>query len=51
MAVGYWVETLDRDIQQAVEDHKDELLKQELDKFMEASIGRPMKKENWIGLR
>jgi hypothetical protein len=51
MAVGYWVETLDRDIQQAVEDHKDELLKIELDKFMEASIGRPQKRDNWIGLR
>ena len=51
MAVGYWVETLDRDIQQAVEDHKEELLKIELDKFMEASIGRPQKRDNWISLK
>ena len=51
IAVNYWVETLDRDIQQAVEDHKKELLDIELAKFMEASIGRKPKTENWIGLR
>jgi len=51
IAVNYWVETLDRDIQQAVEDHKNDLLKEELDKFMEASIGRKPKRDNWIGLR
>lgn len=51
IAVGYWVETLDRDIQQAVDDHKKDLLDKELDKFMEASIGRPPKRDNWIGLR
>ena len=51
IAVGYWVDTMDRDTQQAVEDHKDELLRQELDKFMEASIGRKPKRDNWINLR
>lgn len=51
MAVGYWVETLDRDIQQAVKDHKADLLKIELDKFMESSIGRKPKRDNWISLR
>ena len=51
IAVGYWVETLDRDTQQAVEDHKDDLLRQELDKFMESSIGRKQKRDNWINLR
>ena len=51
MAVGYWVETLDRDIQQAVKDHKADLLKMELDKFMESSIGRKPKRDNWISLR
>jgi hypothetical protein len=48
IAVGYWVETLDRDIQQAVEDHKEELLDLELEKFMESSIGRKQKRDNWI---
>ena len=51
IAVGYWVETLDRDIQQAVQDHKKDLLKKELDKFMESSIGRPQKRDNWVQLR
>ena len=51
IAVGYWVETLDRDIQQAVQDHKKDLLKKELDKFMDSSIGRPQKRDNWVQLR
>jgi hypothetical protein len=51
IAVGYWVETMDRDILRAVEDHKKDLLKDELDKFMESSIGRPQKRDNWVQLR
>ncbi len=51
IAVGYWVETLDRDIKQAVQDHKKELLSKELDKFMESSIGRPPKRDNWLSLK
>ena len=51
IAVGYWVETMDRDILKAVEDHKSDLLKEELDKFMESSIGRPQKRDNWVSLR
>lgn len=51
MAVGYWVETLDRDIQQAVVDHKTELLDLELERFMESSLGRPPKRDNWMSLR
>lgn len=51
IAVGYWVETMDRDILKAVQDHKSDLLKEELDKFMESSIGRPQKRDNWVSLR
>lgn len=51
IAVGYWVETMDRDILQAVQDHKNDLLKEELDKFMTSSIGRPQKRDNWVSLR
>ncbi len=51
IAVGYWVETMDRDILRAVEDHKKDLLRDELDKFMESSIGRPQKRDNWVQLR
>jgi hypothetical protein len=42
---------MDRDILRAVEDHKKDLLKDELDKFMESSIGRPQKRDNWVQLR
>lgn len=51
IAVGYWVETMDRDILKAVQDHKSDLLKEELDKFMTSSIGRPQKRDNWVSLR
>ena len=51
IAVGYWVETMDRDTQQAVHDHKEELLNKELEKFMESSIGRSPKRDSWINLR
>jgi len=51
IAVGYWVETMDRDILKAVQDHKNDLLKEELDKFMTSSIGRPQKRDNWVSLR
>mgnify|MGYP003319937082 FL=1 len=51
IAVNYWVETLDRDIQDAVRDHKRELLDRELEKFMQSSVGRKPQSENWISLR
>ena len=51
IAVGYWVETMDRDTQQAVHDHKEELLNKELEKFMESSIGRSPKRDSWLNLR
>ena len=51
IAVGYWVETMDRDILRAVEDHKKDLLRDELDKFMESSIGRPQKRDYCVQLR
>jgi hypothetical protein len=51
IAVNYWVETLDRDIQQAVADHKQEVLDRELEKFMESSIGRKPRQDNWMSDR
>ena len=50
IAVAYWVETMDRDIFQAVADHKQDLLDQELEKFMEGTIGRTQRKDNWTNL-
>ena len=48
IAVNYWVETLDRDTQQAEIDHRQDLLDAELEKFMESSIGRTPTRDNWI---
>ena len=50
IAVAYWIETMDRDIEDAVKDHKAHLLDEELDKFMEAAVGRKPKKDNWISI-
>ncbi|UWF59816.1 phage terminase large subunit [Brucella sp. 2716] len=38
-AVAYWVEYMGRNTDKAVEQRKEELLQQELDKFMEAALG------------
>ena len=51
MAVAYWVETMDRDIQQAVMDHKKELLDKELEKFIDSALGRGRKADNWTNAR
>lgn len=50
IAVAYWIETMDRDIDMAVQDHKNELLEEELDRFMEASIGKKRNTDNWTNL-
>jgi len=51
IAVAYWVETMDRDIQAAVDDHKQQLLDEELDKFLETSVGRRTSSDNWVNNR
>tara|TARA_R110000868_G_scaffold286261_2_gene546708 strand:+ start:1051 stop:2712 length:1662 start_codon:yes stop_codon:yes gene_type:complete len=50
IAVAYWIETLDRDINQAVNDHRQELLDIELDKFLETAIGKKTNSDNWTNL-
>jgi len=50
IAVSYWVETMDRDIEKAVQDHKSDLLNMELDKFMEAAIGKKAPADNWTNV-
>ncbi len=50
IAVSYWVETMDRDIEKAVQDHKSDLLNIELDKFMEAAIGKKAPADNWTNV-
>ena len=39
MAVAYWIEALSRDEEQAVDDHREELLEEELKTFMENTMG------------
>lgn len=48
IAVNYWVETMDRDTDQALQEHRNELLDAELERFMEASIGQKPKSQSWI---
>jgi hypothetical protein len=48
IAVAYWVEAMARDVQQAHRDHRDELLQNELDNFMEHAIGKKKDKPSWI---
>jgi hypothetical protein len=48
IAANYWVERMDRDQILSFNQHKDELLSQELEQFMESSIGRKPRKSRWI---
>jgi hypothetical protein len=48
MAAKYWVDRLDRDQTLSYNQHKEELLDKELEKFMEHSIGRKQGKQRWI---
>lgn len=48
MAVAYWVQTMDKDTQQAEAERKAELLDQELAKFAEHVIGKPPTVKNWV---
>lgn len=48
MAAKYWVDRLDRDQTLSYNQHKEELLDRELEKFMEHTIGRKQSKERWI---
>ena len=41
-AIAYWVEVMNQNTEQATIDHKENLLEQELEKFMERALGRPM---------
>ena len=48
ICANYWIERLDRDQQLSYNQHKEELLDKELEKFMEQSIGRTQEKDRWI---
>ena len=48
IAANYWVERMDRDQTLSYQQHKDELINKDLEKFMEHTVGRQPKRENWI---
>ena len=48
IAANYWVERMDRDQILAFDQHKEEQLDRELEIFMEHTIGRTRKGDNWL---
>lgn len=48
MAVGYWSDIMDVDSSRANAAHKEAMLAEDLEKFMQHAIGRPKKSHNWI---
>ena len=48
ICANYWIERLDRDQQLSYNQHKDDLLTQDLENFMEHTIGTQPKKDRWI---
>jgi len=49
MAVAYWVEQMDKDTQKVLEDHREEMLRLELQKFSEHVLGMAPPEDNWAG--
>jgi hypothetical protein len=48
IAVAYWTERMDRDQELSFKEHKNDLLKVELDKFMESAVGQKPRSTRWI---
>jgi len=48
IAANYWVERIDRDQTLAFDQHKDDLINQDLERFMEHTIGRQSRDDRWI---
>tara|TARA_R110000823_G_scaffold35718_1_gene98214 strand:- start:15 stop:1655 length:1641 start_codon:yes stop_codon:yes gene_type:complete len=48
IAAHYWVERMDRDQTLSYNQHKEDLIDQDLEKFMESAIGRKPKEDRWI---
>ena len=49
-AVNYWVEQMARDADQATYDRKQDLLRDELENFMNTSVTRPKQQKSWINI-
>ena len=48
IAANYWVEVMDRDQVLSYKQHKEQLLDEELERFMETAIGRKPEGDSWI---
>ena len=48
IAANYWVERMDRDQTLSYNQHKEDLLNQDLERFMESAIGRQPREDRWI---
>ena len=48
IAVNYWVERMDRDQELSSNEHKNDLLRKDLDRFMENAVGRKPSNSRWF---
>ncbi len=48
IAVHYWIETMAVDTDRQLQDHRDRLVKTDLDRFMSSALGTRPKEDNWI---
>jgi hypothetical protein len=48
IAANYWVQRMDRDQTLSYNQHKEDLLDQELERFMETAIGREPEEDRFI---
>ena len=48
MAVGYWVEQMAKDVDLAMNDRKNHLMRQELNRFMQNAVGRKPQDLTWM---
>ena len=48
IAVNYWVERMDRDQELSFNEHKNDLLRQDLDRFMDNAIGKKTNNSRWF---
>jgi hypothetical protein len=49
-AVAFWLEDMSRDTRKAAQEHKQELLEADLEKFMESVTGRRTERPSWVDI-
>lgn len=50
IVIHYWIESLARDVEGAAESHRESLLMEELEKFMDGAIGSRRKEPTWMDI-